>query len=313
MATSAGKVAIETLPNAGPSNGLFTEALLKRIKEPVTLDEVFMAVRSDVARESKKQGAEPQQTVTSHALSSPVFLAGTPKDLQPPAKDPQTAGSKLNKPEPAKSQAPSPVVNDQNIALYSPLKTQNSRELCAVGTGGTQANAAIQRQRYTECVSARLAQLKDDLNSVESPSSQAGNEAAVISAAVPIVRSHVFTLYRSIWTHPVPAIAVTVALFCVLAGGMLWRASMTQAHDLYAAELHKESSGLVEIDARVAFEKRASKFPFAPSEELLRLRILDRIESDDAGTTNVTISDLFAHFEAPPSDPLQSVEEVAEA
>ncbi len=313
MATSAGKVASESLSKAGTSNGLFTEALLKRIKEPVNLDEVFMAVRSDVARESKKQGAEPQQTVTSHALSSPVFLAGTPKDLPPTAKDPLTAGSKLNKQEAVKPQAATPVANEQNIATYSPIKTQNSRELCAVGTGGTQANAAIQRQRYTECVNARLAQLKDDLNSQASSNPQSSEEAAGVFSATPIVRSHVFTVYRSIWTHPVSAIAVTAALFCVLAGGMLWRASMTQAHDLYAAELHKESSGLVEVEARVAFEQRASKFPFAPSEELLRRRILDRIESEDAGTTNVAISDLFAHFEAPPSDPPQPVEEVAEA
>jgi hypothetical protein len=268
MAAKPGQLAVEVKGAQGGSNGVFTSAILRHIGKPISLDEVFIAVRNDVATISRKIGDTVQETWSSHNLSAPIVLANTP----------------IAQPSPAATKA----------GLVLPvLRLPDGSTACDVGAADATNPDSLRRDRYTRCLHARLLQLQDDL---------ARGEAA-LNATLERTRKgeddadgsvhSVLLDYRAFWSDPVRGLLASSVLLFAMAGGLWWRASLQKVHDAYAMRLFETQRAAVQAFVDTALIS-VRDFPNAPDIELVRHRFSARLQPRPRAThTDGSLDDLL--------------------
>ncbi len=277
FAAGPGQVAIEVHPPNRPSYGLFTDALVRYLDQPVDVDQLFRQVRTDVAAASKGKYPEGkiQETWTQHNLTTPIVLATGSKA---PA---QAVASQTSRPsqtpivsKPAGA-ASAPAGIDPWLGRLLPLQLSDGSQVCALHASRIGLTEEVAISMYSRCLKTQLTKLQDDLKELQVPQNLEAGAGDGSTNAGPAARSAMFA-FRSAWADPAVPLILSALCFALMAGGMVWRALLGSPHAAYLEALHQAQRDAVVRWAQGSWTV-ARQFRFGPGEEHLRRRILDRL------------------------------------
>lgn len=254
MAAAPGQEALEEASPKSVPRGFFSASLATRILEPMDIDLVFRAVRNDVFRKSSGK----QTPWSSVGLEGQLILASAQRFAAARPDATRTL---------ALAASPPPLSRASRAPEPGPAAAKSYR--CdgePIGQAGREAQDA-------RCMSARLQMQADDLRIAEERVGELDEAASQATAMPQSELRRLRVLWLSVWSEPLQAAALTLAIWFLMAGGFWMRSRMAAFHEAYASRLHEATTGLLRDFADRALAV-AQAMPWAGSPEVLRARMM---------------------------------------